>query len=868
MSAVDSDLVYEASMSLVKFSEYCFTFPYENMDFHERWYNTIENPENKSGLIIAPRNSAKSTCWAKVAPLYLLGRNPDLRIVLISRTSTLAQTNLRFLRLQIESNDRVREVFPFKEINGRVYGLKPSSPWGSETISVENNRRDGVPSVYAVGLEGSISGIRADLIIVDDLIDQNNVMTDSQREKVGQFWDTVVTPTLNPDGRIFAVGTRYHSKDFYSRLLEDDMYKDNTSMFPALKLAENGEYLLDSEGNMQSYWPKRWSVSKLLDMKERMGSLAFNCLTENNKIITQNGFKMVRDIKVGDLVLTHEDRWKSVEHSFSKISDEPIHKVYVFGDPEPMEITESHKVWSFKSRQYKSKSLAPWNGGISDFVDNIINESLGWNEIKDLDNRDFMIFPIDKTVKESKYVDEDFWWMVGLYLAEGCLNHSNKRIVFTLASHEVDFAERVVKTAAKFGSKASIRMKKTSLNVDFSNIDIYNFLYNYGHLAHNKHLTQEAMQLPLYLQKAMWDGYVAGDGCDVINPAGNRGVSVTSVSLDLLRGFKMILLRLGLVGFVGKTGKGGKRMFKGRSVNQLPTYRLWLNLDTERKRPAEIHDGYLYTRIRYKEIKFTGERVYDIQVKDDHSFTVIQGVISNSQYQCDPSGYAGRLFDPEHIQFYDPIKGILPIWGDLDFYMSVDPNITDDPSSDNTAIVTGAVDRKRGDLYVLDIFAKPLDFVGQVKELMHYGNRAQVSVGSHRFESEIKISKIGVEAVAYQRSLQQTGYLSGLPVVEIKQGNRKKDVRILGIQPHIENGRVKFPDPDKVNIPWWDAFYEEYCTFPKGRRDDRLDALEILVSMVSESFGTSGIPWGPSGDGLQVRRGGRFMEEILGRMIR
>ena len=502
-------------MSLVKFSEYCFTFPYVNMDFHERWYNTIENPVNKSGLIIAPRNSAKSTCWAKVAPLYLLGRNPDLRIVLISRTSTLAQTNLRFLRLQIESNDRVKEVFPYREINGRVYGLKPSSPWGSETISVENNRRDGVPSVYAVGLEGSISGIRADLIIVDDLIDQNNVMTDSQREKVGQFWDTVVTPTLNPDGRIFCVGTRYHAKDFYSRLLEDDMYRDNTSMFPAIKLAENGEYLLDSDGNMQSYWPQRWPVSKLLDMKERMGSLAFN-----------------------------------------------------------------------------------------------------------------------------------------------------------------------------------------------------------------------------------------------------------------------------------------------------------------------------------------------------------------SQYQCDPSGYAGQLFDPEHIQFYDPIKGILPIWGDLDFIMSVDPNITDDPSSDNTAIITGAVDRKRGDLYVLDIFAKPLDFVGQVKELMHYGNRAQVSVGSHRFESEVKISKIGVEAVAYQRSLQQTGYLSGLPVVEIKQGNRKKDVRILGIQPHIENGRVKFPDPDKVNIPWWDAFYEEYCTFPKGRRDDRLDALEILISMVSESFGVSGIPWGPSGDGLQVRRGGRFMEEILGRMIR
>lgn len=513
-SLLSEEEIYLAKLDLKVFSEKCFWEPCEDKWFHKEWYDVLQNRDIKNGLIIAPRSSAKSTCWAKKGPIWLLGNNPDLRIVLISRTAERSQSNLAYIKLNIESNDRIREVFPYEEIGGRVYGLKESNPWGTERITVKNNRMDGLPSVYAVGLEGSIAGIRADIIIVDDLVDTNNVMTESQREKVNMFWDTVVIPTLNPGGRILAVGTRYHARDFYARLLEDEAYKKHTFMFPAIKLDDSGEYLLDENGNMQSYWPERVTIEDLIKMKEHMGSLAFN-----------------------------------------------------------------------------------------------------------------------------------------------------------------------------------------------------------------------------------------------------------------------------------------------------------------------------------------------------------------SQMMCDPSGYAGQLFDPEHIQFYDPIKGLLPIWGDLDFVMAVDPNITDDPSSDNTAIITGAFDRKRGDLYVLDIFAKPLDFVGQVKELMHYGKRAQVSVGNHRFESEIRISKIGVEATAYQRSLVKTGYLSGLPVVEIKQGNAKKDVRILGIQPHVENGRVKFPDPDKVNIPWWDAFYEEYCTFPRGRRDDRLDALEILLSMVSESFGVSGIPWGPSGDGLEVRRSGRFMEDVLGRMI-
>jgi len=486
-----SERALMARQDLKLFAEYCFGF--ENTWFHDEWYNAIQNELIKSGLIIAPRNSAKSTCWGGVSPLWLIGRNPDLRILSISRTSTRAKDNLRFMRMNAESNDRVQEVFPYRKINGRVFGLKPSSPWGEEQLTFENNRNDGRPSVYAVGLEGSISGVRADIIIVDDLIDQNNVMTDSQRTKVMDFWNTVVIPTLNPGGRVFIVGTRYHAKDFYSDILDDTMYKDNTWMFPAIKLDDKGEYLLNETGLAQSYWPERHSIESLLQMKERMGTLAFN-----------------------------------------------------------------------------------------------------------------------------------------------------------------------------------------------------------------------------------------------------------------------------------------------------------------------------------------------------------------SQMMCDPSGYAGTVFDVDHLQYYDPVRDLPSIWKDLSFIMSVDPNITESPDSDNTAIVTAAIDHKRGNIYVLDIYAKPHDFVGQVSLIKSYGSRLQVSVGDHRFESEIRISKIGIEAVAYQSSLHQTGYLMGLPVVGIKQGNKDKNVRIVGLQPHFENGRIRFPNPKKCETNWWDKFYEEYCTFPKGRRDDMLDSLEILVSMMAGSLGASGVPWGPS----------------------
>jgi len=499
------DEVRHCRQDLSYFAEKCFGF--SNTWFHVIWYNTIQLLSILKGIIIAPRGSAKSTCWAKVAPLWLLGNNPNLRIVILSRTSSLAQRNLAFIRQSIESNDEVKQVFEYSDAVGRSYGLKQSSPWGVEQITVENDRRDGDCSIYAVGLGGTITGIRADVIIVDDLIDINNVMTDGQREKVIEYWRNVVIPTLNPTGRIFCVGTRWHNKDFYSMLLDDEDFKEQSFSFTAIQKNEEDEEI--------SYWPERFPLKKLYKMRDDMGSLAFN-----------------------------------------------------------------------------------------------------------------------------------------------------------------------------------------------------------------------------------------------------------------------------------------------------------------------------------------------------------------TQMMCDPSGYEGNTFKPEDIGFYDVNRDLLPIWGDLEFIMAVDPNITENPDSDNTAIVTAAVDRRRNTVYVLDIFAKPLEFVGQVKLIKMYGGRHQVSVGKTVMEPEIKISKIGVDATAYQRSLQKTGYLMGLPVIEIKTGNQQKLVRLVGLQPHFENGRLRFPDPDKNELSWYDAFYEEYVSFPKGRRDDILDALEMLVSMVSESFGTSGIPWGPSGDGLQVRRGGRFMDEVLGRMIR
>ena len=102
------DLAYN---NLDYFSTYCFDEAYPNAWFHREWYDRAQTGSSRV-VCIAPRNSAKTTCLAKKTPLWLLGRNPDLKILLLSRAAERAESNLRFIKQNIESNPMIKRVFP------------------------------------------------------------------------------------------------------------------------------------------------------------------------------------------------------------------------------------------------------------------------------------------------------------------------------------------------------------------------------------------------------------------------------------------------------------------------------------------------------------------------------------------------------------------------------------------------------------------------------------------------------------------------------------------------------------------------------------------------------------------------------------
>ena len=268
----------EAHDDLSAFAETVFDF--DNGEHHHEWYkilmNKMKTPEdgdwdtdlepapenwvNERIGVMAPRNHAKSTCFTVVYPLWKIGNDPDVRILIVSNSSMQAQAFLREIKDKITKNKLYRQVF------GDLFPADMKSPgekWTDQEIIVRRNATHKDPTVSAMGAGGAILSKRADIIICDDILNLDNTRTVDQRAKIKQWYNEVLIPVLEPDGIMINVGTAWNLED----LLHDQLKNKNYDVRRRYKA------LLPSG---QTLWPTRWPYEKLMQLKSEVGSVAFN----------------------------------------------------------------------------------------------------------------------------------------------------------------------------------------------------------------------------------------------------------------------------------------------------------------------------------------------------------------------------------------------------------------------------------------------------------------------------------------------------------------------------------------------------------------------------------------------------------------
>lgn len=224
------------------------------------------NTPDSRVIINMPPQEGKSVRAALDFPVWLLTRNPELRIVMATYGQALSTRNGRKIRERITRH-------------GAALGLKISRDNGAVNDWTLEGHEGGVLSV---GVGGSLTGRPADVLIIDDPFkNHKDASSPTQRENVWDWWTGAAASRLSPGAIVIVIQTRWHEDDLTGRLLKNDAHAGwNVINIPAqadhrpengetdLLGREPGEFMVSARGRTREQWesrkatagPKTWAA--------------------------------------------------------------------------------------------------------------------------------------------------------------------------------------------------------------------------------------------------------------------------------------------------------------------------------------------------------------------------------------------------------------------------------------------------------------------------------------------------------------------------------------------------------------------------------------------------------------------------------
>lgn len=218
---------------------------------HTAWH-TLASQHDRL-LLWAHVESGKTTQMAIARTLYELGRDPTLRVAIVSNTHTQAEKIIGSIKRYIESSPELHEVFP---------QLERSEPWKESQLFVRRTTYSKDPSVQAFGVHGNVLGARIDLLILDDILDYENCRTVASRKDLWDWYHSTLAGRLTANARVLCIGTAFHPDDALHKLAALPGW--SAYRYP----------VLDEAG--ASRWPEAWPPERIDKKKAELGPLEFS----------------------------------------------------------------------------------------------------------------------------------------------------------------------------------------------------------------------------------------------------------------------------------------------------------------------------------------------------------------------------------------------------------------------------------------------------------------------------------------------------------------------------------------------------------------------------------------------------------------
>ena len=340
------------------------------------------------------------------------------------------------------------------------------------------------------------------------------------------------------------------------------------------------------------------------------------CFIAGTKVITKNGYKNIEDISVGDMVLTHKNRYMPVV----KIGGEENKEIYSMRVQGFLntECTDYHPFYCKKRKNSDPEKI----------------------KLKDLHVGYYLGSHINQNEDNKFNLSDEDCWILGRYVADGHIRKDKRKerknsfqyqCILSIGNNKVSELKNIIKTR----HYSCYPHTKSTHRVVFSSMELVNFIlnHNFGVGAENKIIPNFILDLPVSKLKCFLNGYMAGDGSEIDNVH-----QATTVSKELAMNLCLAIQKVYRVGCcIYYDKRPDTCTIEGRIVNQKDTYMIRFR-KTSQKHLWFIEDNIVWYPIR--KITKTNKiaNVFNIEVKEDHTYTA-NNIIT---YNCQDFSVAGK----------------------------------------------------------------------------------------------------------------------------------------------------------------------------------------------------------------------------------
>ena len=367
-------------------------------------------------------------------------------------------------------------------------------------------------------------------------------------------------------------------------------------------------------------------VSKLGNIDILIGGSP--CFGGNTFVLTKCGYKRIREISVGDEVLTHKNRYRKVLQIGNKFAKANILKIHGALDTIT---TENHPYYARKKEYLWVNELRTKKLNLS---------QPEWIEAGTLSDKYRVAHAICDIEENPLNITIDEAYVLGRYIADG---HTRKDLRYDGSHNGIRYWQLILSIGkdkvATFKSNLPYSMyphTQSTFRAVFSSKRLVQITEAYcGIGAENKYFSEMMVKLPKDILQSLFAGYLDGDGCYIKD---KKSWSITTISEIMAVTIQRVISKLyGIIATVHLHKCAGVSIICGREVNVRNQYCIRFFPNSNGVMKQESDGRHIW--VNPKSFVDVGDTiVYNLEVEEDNSYTANGIVVHN----CQNFSFAGK----------------------------------------------------------------------------------------------------------------------------------------------------------------------------------------------------------------------------------